>query len=443
MSHKTNYNLFGFALSFALSSVLGNHLHGQQPKAPEGQSTPQIKSKEAPKENPNLTANKSQFTALKENILVGAILNGKIETIKKNESNTWALQRPLGNSIEIEFRNNGLGVLKDGYVFGGTSGDVNEKIIKQEIKWKVVSGGQPILGIAKDSPLNQINRDPEMLNKPVEPIPSHLALDVICEKQNEFSKYIDEGHWKFKIILAPQSPKDSIQSTVVSLILYGRRIKYHLICIGYQNSQSIINKNGSYRTVTENGDGKRIWTGANSDGKINDRKVDDVGATVESIPIFGLLVKAQDDLSNQPNPNNAGQPGAPKIPKGPLTADESARDIIDKALADSKGNVAGAERLVQRMRHASQEASDNPALIRAQYWLKGRNGAAELGAPLANLLGNGYLTGKEWGVGFDSFTSWYDEKLPWKPAPYDPQTREWYSNGVNNTMPIAKGVPGQ
>ena len=147
--------------------------------------------------------------------------------------------------------------------------------------------------------------------------------------------------------------------------------------------------------------------------------------------------------SNQPNPNNAGQPGDPKIPKGPLTADESARDIIDKALADSKGNVAAAERLVQRMRHASQEASDNPALIRAQYWLKGRNGAAELGAPLANLLGYGYLTGKEWGVGFDSFTSWYDEKLPWKPAPYDPQTWEWYSNGVNNTMPIAKGVPGQ
>lgn len=146
---------------------------------------------------------------------------------------------------------------------------------------------------------------------------------------------------------------------------------------------------------------------------------------------------------NQPNPNNAGQPGDPKIPKSPLTADESARDIIAKALADSKGNVAGAERLVQRMRHASQEASDNPALIRAQYWLKGRNGAAELGAPLANLLGNGYLTGKEWGVGFDSFTSWYDEKLPWKPSPYDPQTREWYSNGVNNTMPIAKGVPGQ
>ena len=46
-------------------------------------------------------------------------------------------------------------------------------------------------------------------------------------------------------------------------------------------------------------------------------------------------------------------------------------------------------------------------------------------------------------LGFDSFTSWYDEKLPWKPAPYDPQTLEWYSNGVNNTMPIAKGVSGQ
>ena len=428
MSHKTNYNLFGFALSFALSSVFGNHLHGQQPKAPEGQSTPQIKSKEAPKENPNLTANKSQFTALKENMLVGAILNGNIETDEKHKSNTQRLQRPLNFVTEIEFRENGLGVLKGG--FFGIIPVEGQKITKQEIKWKVVSGGQPILGIVKDSPLNQTNRDPEMLNKPVEHIPSHLALDVIKEIQDKFSKTIDEGHWKFKIILAPKSPTDSN--------------KYHLICIGYQRSQSRFSNNSNLHTIcTENGDGKRIWTGANSDGKIDDREVVDGGATVESIPIFGLLVKAQDDLSNQPNPNNAGQPGDPKIPKDPLTADESARDIIAKALADSKGNVAAAERLVQRMRHASQEASDNPALIRAQYWLKGRNGAAALGAPLANLLGYGYLTGKEWGVGFDSFTSWYDEKLPWKPAPYDPQTWEWYSNGVNNTMPIAKGVPGQ
>ena len=179
-----------------------------------------------------------------------------------------------------------------------------------------------------------------------------------------------------------------------------------------------------------------IWGESTTDGKSNPK-------TDEYKFVYVFIRDPSTNVSNQPNPNNAGQPGDPKIPKGPLTADESARDIIDKALADSKGNVAAAERLVQRMRHASQEASDNPALIRAQYWLKGRNGAAELGAPLANLLGYGYLTGKEWGVGFDSFTSWYDEKLPWKPAPYDPQTWEWYSNGVNNTMPIAKGVPGQ
>jgi len=179
-----------------------------------------------------------------------------------------------------------------------------------------------------------------------------------------------------------------------------------------------------------------VWGESATDGKSNPK-------TDEYKFVYVFIRDPSTNVSNQPNPNNAGQPGDPKIPKGPLTADESARDIIDKALADSKGNVAAAERLVQRMRHASQEASDNPALIRAQYWLKGRNGAAELGAPLANLLGYGYLTGKEWGVGFDSFTSWYDEKLPWKPAPYDPQTWEWYSNGVNNTMPIAKGVPGQ
>jgi hypothetical protein len=178
------------------------------------------------------------------------------------------------------------------------------------------------------------------------------------------------------------------------------------------------------------------WSESSIDGKSNHEPF-------ETKFVYVFIRDPSTNVSNQPNPNNAGQPGDPKIPKGPLTADESARDIIDKALADSKGNVAAAERLVQGMRHASQEASDNPALIRAQYWLKGRNGAAALGAPLANLLGYGYLTGKEWGVGFDSFTSWYDEKLPWKPAPYDPQTWEWYSNGVNNTMPIAKGVPGQ
>ena len=367
MSHKTNYNLFGFALSFALSSVLGNHLHGQQPKAPEGQSTPQIKSKEAPKENPNLTANKSQFAALKENILVGAILNGNIETDEKHKSNTQRLQRPLNFVTEIEFRENGLGVLKGG--FFGIIPVEGEKITKQEIKWKVVSGGQPILGIVKDSPLNQTNRDPEMLNKPVEHIPSHLALDVIKEIQDEYSKTIDEGHWKFKIILAPQSPKESTQSTVVSLILYGRRIKYHLICIGYQSSQSTIWKDGYYTTCTENGDGKRIWTGANSDGKISDRRVVDGGATVESIPIFGLLVKAQDDLSNQPNPNNAGQPGDPKIPKDPLTLSEKFdQDVLKEIQNLIKDNPGKTDLELQKAAEKIRKKGDSPKWVAVEHY---------------------------------------------------------------------------
>ena len=365
MSHKTNYNLFGFALSFALSSVFGNHLHGQQPKAPEGQSTPQIKSKEAPKENPNLT--------LKENMLVGAILNGNIETDEKHKSNTQRLQRPLNFVTEIEFRENGLGVLKGG--FFGIIPVEGQKITKQEIKWKVVSGGQPILGIVKDSPLNQTNRDPEMLNKPVEHIPSHLALDVIKEIQDKSSKTIDEGHWKFKIILAPQSPKESTQSTVVSLILYGRRIKYHLICIGYQRSQSRFSNNSNLHTIcTENGDGKRIWTGANSDGKIDDRKVVDGGATVESIPIFGLLVKAQDDLSNQPNPNNAGQPGDPKIPKDPLTPSEKFDQEVLKEIVEifEKNPGEFSITLWDKANSMRKKNGDSPKWVAVEHYFFGR-----------------------------------------------------------------------
>ena len=357
MSHKTNYNLFGFALSFALSSVFGNHLHGQQPKAPEGQSTPQIKSKEAPKENPNLTANKSQFTALKENMLVGAILNGNIETDEKHKSNTQRLQRPLNFVTKIEFRENGLGVLKGG--FFGIIPVEGQKITKQEIKWKVVSGGQPILGIVKDSPLNQTNRDPEMLNKPVEHIPSHLALDVIKEIQDESCKKIDEGHWKFKIILAPQSPTDSN--------------KYHLICIGYQSSQSTIWKDGDYTTVTQNGDGKRIWTGARDNGKIDDdRKVDDGGATVESIPIFGLLVKAQDDLSNQPNPNNAGQPGDPKIPKDQLTEPERFdQDVLKEIQNLIKDNPGKTDLELQKAAEKIRKKRDSPKWVAVEHYFFG------------------------------------------------------------------------
>lgn len=113
---------------------------------------------------------------------------------------------------------------------------------------------------------------------------------------------------------------------------------------------------------------------------------------------------------------------------------KSAIDLINQALSESKGNIADAEAIVQKMRRASQEASDNPALIRAQYWLKGRNGATIFGETTASFLGYAYISAKEWDIGFDTFTAWY-ERLPWNPAPYDPATLEWYNNGIQNILP--------
>lgn len=133
------------------------------------------------------------------------------------------------------------------------------------------------------------------------------------------------------------------------------------------------------------------------------------------------------------NPNVVGNKPMPPSAHNESLINKSATDVINQALSDSKGNISGAEAIVQKMRRASQEASDNPALIRAQYWLKGRNGATIFGESTAYFLGSAYLSAKKWGIGFDKFTAW-SEGLPWNPAPYDPATREWYNNGVQNIL---------
>lgn len=134
------------------------------------------------------------------------------------------------------------------------------------------------------------------------------------------------------------------------------------------------------------------------------------------------------------NPNVVDNKPMPTFAQNESLINKSAINIINKALSESKGNIARAEKIVQDMRRESQEASDNPALIRAQYWLKGRSIAEMFGEPIANLAGAAYLSAKEWGTGFDSLSAWYG-RLPWKPAPYDPATLEWFNNGVQNILP--------
>ena len=120
-----------------------------------------------------------------------------------------------------------------------------------------------------------------------------------------------------------------------------------------------------------------------------------------------------------------------------LSINEKTMELISQALEKANGRVNEAEKIIQNMRRVSQEASDNPALIRAQYWLKGRNGATNLLAPLNYGLGLAYLTDKQLGTGFDSYVAWWNH-LPWQPAPYDPETWDWFRNGVRNTIPIKK-----